>query len=150
MICCYDMHAGLDLGDLTRLNQAPLDQMAELGSRLNPGDDAGRSAFARQVVAVQAILKQTYQVAALLAKRSSDCGEAASIWKTMRDYADHVIVTLSILKDLYPQCGTPELHDLALDYRTAAEKRYQSNLEAALCQKTPLPEGLLPPLTSFA
>ena len=46
--------------------------------------------------------------------------------------------------------GTPELHNLALDYKAAAEKRYQQNLEATVCQKTPLPEGLLSPLTSFA
>jgi len=67
----------------------------------------------------------------------------------MRDYADHVLVSLSVLKDRNPGCGTAELHDLALDYKTAAEKRYQADLEATLCQKAPLPEGLLPPLISL-
>jgi hypothetical protein len=142
------MHAVLDLDDLTRLNQGPLEQMAEFGSKLDPANNTAQAAFHSHVVAVQAVLKQTYKAAALLAKRSADCEEAASVWKKMRDYADYVIITLSILKDRFPQSGTAELHDLALDYRTAAEKRYQSNLEATLCQKTPLPEGLLPPLIS--
>ena len=143
------MNAALDLSDLTRLNQASLDQMAHLGASLNPADENGIAAFSRQVTAVQAVLKQTYQAAALLAKRAANCEEAAGIWKTMSDYANHVMVTLSVLSDRYPQAGTTELHDLALDYKAAADKRYQSNLEATLCQKTPLPEGLLPPLTSF-
>jgi hypothetical protein len=143
------MNAAMDLNDLTRLNQAPLDQMAQLGAKLEPGDGEGHAAFSRQVAAVQGVLKQTYQAAALLARRAADCEEAAQIWKTMSDYANHVMAMLSVLKDRYPQAGTTELHDLALDYKAAAEKRYQANLEATLCQKTPLPEGLLPPLTSF-
>ena len=67
----------------------------------------------------------------------------------MSDYANRVMVILSLLTDRYPESGTAVLHDLALDYKAAADKRYQSNLEATLCQKTPLPKGLLPPLTSF-
>ena len=143
------MNAALDLKDLARLSQAPLDRMAELGASLDPGDETGHVAFSRQVAAVQAVLKQTYQAAALLARRAADCEEAAQIWKTMSDYANHVLVLLSVLKERYPRAGTTELHDLALDYKAAADKRYQSNLEATLCQKTPLPEGLLPPLTSI-
>src|SRR5437867_8523271 len=105
------MNAALNLDDLTRLNQAPLDQMAKLGASLEPSDETGRVTFSRQVAAVQAVLKQTYQAAALLARRAADCAEAAHIWKTMSDYANHVIVILSVLKDRYPQAGTTELHD---------------------------------------
>ncbi len=143
------MNAALGLDDLTRLNQAPLDAMARLGTSLVPGDRTGREAFSRQVAAVQALLKQTYQAAGLLVKRSADCEESARIWKSMGDYANHVLVLLSVLKDRSPECGTAQLHDLALDYKAAADKRYQADLEATLCQKTPLPEGLLPPLTSL-
>ncbi|PWU21970.1 MAG: hypothetical protein C5B50_00415 [Verrucomicrobia bacterium] len=142
------MNAALDLKDLARLNQAPLDQMAQLGATLSPSDTAGQVVFARQIAAVEAVLKQTYQAAALLAKRAADCAEAAQIWKTMSEYANHVMTGLNVLKDRYPQAGATELHDLALDYKSAAEKRCQANLEATLCQKTPLPEGLLPPLKS--
>ncbi len=143
------MNAALDLSDLTRLGQAPLEQMAELGARLDPANEAWRAAFCRQVATVEAILKQTYQAAALLARRAANCEEASQTWKTMSEYANHVMVILSLLEDRFPGSGTAELHDLALDYKAAAEKRYQSNLEATLCQKTPLPEGVLPPLTSF-
>jgi len=55
------MNAALDLDDLTRLSQAPLDAMAQLGASLELGDQSSRETFARQVVAVQALLKQTYQ-----------------------------------------------------------------------------------------
>jgi len=78
-----------------------------------------------------------------LARRSANCEDAGETWKTMSEYANHVMVILGLLKDRYPGAGTVELYDLALDYKVAAEKRYQSNLEATLCQKTPLPEGLL-------
>jgi hypothetical protein len=144
------MNAALDLNDLTRLSQAPLDAMAQLGGSLTLGDRASREAFSRQVAAVQALLKQAYQAAALLARRSADCEESAGIWKSMGDFANHVLALLSVLQDRNPECGTAELHDLALDCKAAADKRYQADLEATLCQKTPLPEGLLPPLTSFA
>jgi len=143
------MNAAVNLEDLTRLNQAPLDQMAQLGANLDRRDETAHTAFSRQVAAVQAVLRQTYQAAARLPRRPADCEEAAQIWKTMSEYANHVMVILSVLKDRYPQAGTAELHDLALDYKAAAERRYEANLEATLCQKTPLPEGLLPPLTSF-
>jgi hypothetical protein len=143
------MNAALDLSDLTRLNQAPLDHMTELGAKLDVADEARRNAFCREVAAVGGVLKQTYQAAALLAKRAANCEEAGQTWKTMSEYANRVMIVLSLLKDRYPDSGTAELYDLALDYKAAAEKRYQSNLEATLCQKTPLPEGLLPPLTSF-
>ena len=144
------MSAALDLDDLTRLNGATLDAMARLGASLEPSDQGSREVFSRQVAAVEALLKQTYQAAALLARRSADCEESARIWKSMADYANQVMVLLSVLKDRDPGCGTGELHDLALDYKAAADKRYHDDLEATLCQKTPLPEGLLPPLTSLA
>ena len=86
----------------------------------------------------------------MLARRSADCEESARIWKSMADYANQVMVLLSLLKDRNPGCGTGQLHDLALDYKAAADKRYQDDLEATLCQKTPLPEGLLLPLASLA
>lgn len=143
------MNAALELHDLTRLNQAPLDAMARLGASLEPRDRTSQEAFSRQVAGVHALLKQTYQAAALLAGRCGDCEASSRVWKSMGDYAERVLVLLSALKDRNPQCGTAELHDLALDYRAAADKRYQADLEATLCQKTPLPEGLLPPLTSF-
>ena len=144
------MNATLDLSDLIRLGQVPLDQMREASSHVDPSDEAASNAFARQVSTVEAVLKQTWRAAALLAKRAANCEEAAGIWRGMSDYANQVMIVLSALKDRHPHCGTPELHNLALDYKVAAERRYQQNLEATVCQKTPLPEGLLPPLTSFA
>jgi hypothetical protein len=142
--------ATLDLADLTHLNQASLDQIMELGQRLDPADTASGVLFAGHVAAVETVLRQSYRAAALLAKRAATCQEAAQVWQTMSSFADRVLATLGLLKDRCPACGVSALYDLALDYKSAAEKRYQLNLEATLCQKMPLPEGLLPPLTSPA
>ena len=144
------MNAALELDDVMRLGQGSLNHLAEIGERLNPQDEAARARFAREVVAVEAIIKQTWQLVALLARRAPSCEETAQIWKTMRDFTDTALAALSRLREAYPTCGTPALHDLALDYRAAAEQRYQQNLEATLCQQTTLPEGLLPPMTSRA
>jgi hypothetical protein len=144
------MNAALQLDDLMRLGQGSFDELAHVGSRLDPRDKAARAEFAHQVIAVETVLKQTWQAVALMARRTPSCEQTAQLWKAMRDFADAALATLSGLRDRYPGCGTAELHDLALDYRAAAEKRGQENLEAASCQQTPLPEGLLPPLTSPA
>ena len=142
------MNAALDLDDLTRLSQAPLDQMAKLGAELDMRDEAAESAFCRQLAAVEAILKQTYQAAALLTKRAANCEEAAHIWKTMSEHANQVLIIVAAVQERNPHGTVAELRDLALDYKAAADQRYQSNLEATVCQRMPLPEGLLPPLTS--
>ncbi len=42
----------------------------------------------------------------------------------------------------YPQCGTPELYDLTLDYIIAAQGRRSQNMEDAECLKMPVPNGL--------
>jgi hypothetical protein len=144
------MSASLELDDLMRLGQGSFDELARAGSRLDPRDNAAQAAFARQVIAVETVLKQTWQAVALLARRTPSCEQTAEVWQSMRDFADRALATLSGLRDRYPGCGTAGLHDLALDYRAAAEKRSRENLEAASCRQTPLPEGVLPPLTSPA
>jgi len=122
--------------------------MMELGQRLDPNDAASERLLASQVKAVETVLRQSYGAAALLAKRAATCQEAAQIWQTMSSFTDRVLGALGLLKNRCPAGAVSALYDLALDYKSAAEKRYQLNLEATLCQKMPLPEGLLPPLTS--
>ncbi len=68
---------------------------------------------------------------------------AAKLWKEMVGFCEEAINALWKLKNLYSGCGTPELYDLALDYRQQAEERYRENLEDSQCQ-TPIPKGLFP------
>lgn len=136
------MNASLELGELIRLGEGSFDDLAEAGHRLDPRDATARATVAHQVIAVETVLRQTWQMIALLARRTPSCEQTAQLWKIMRDFTDAALATLSQLQQRFPEAGTAQLHDLALDYRAAAEKRYQQNLEAALCQTNPLPEGL--------
>jgi len=66
------------------------------------------------------------------------------MWKGMNELCDQALSALKHLKDVYPNCGTPELYDLTLDYKSAAYKRYTENLQDSECRNTPLPTGLFP------
>ena len=63
------------------------------------------------------------------------------------EICDSILKALKSLKDSRPECGTPQLYDLALDYKNAAFKRYQLNQEAIQWEKTEIPEGLFPKIT---
>jgi hypothetical protein len=62
----------------------------------------------------------------------------------MGDLGDAVVTVLRELKSTYPNCGTPELYDLMLQYRGEAQERYYQNLQDSECQTTPA--GLFPKL----
>ena len=83
----------------------------------------------------------------LLAKRTTDLRELCDIWKTASEICDSILKALKSLKDSRSECGTPQLYDLALDYKNAAFKRYQLNQEALQWEKTEIPEGLFPKST---
>jgi hypothetical protein len=68
----------------------------------------------------------------------------AQIWKAIEGFCDFTITTLKDLKDKYPGCGTPELYDLALDYKLACQKRHRGAIEEATCQKVAMPDRLFP------
>jgi hypothetical protein len=88
--------------------------------------------------------KCAYKIAVCLAKRTTDLRELCDIWKTASEICDSILKALKSLKDSRPECGTPQLYDLALDYKNAAFKRYQLNQEALQWEKTEIPEGLFP------
>ncbi len=89
---------------------------------------------------------QTYGVAAALAKKADDLNEVAEIWNAMGHFCHSALQILADLKHKYPQGGAPELYDLLLDYKLAANKRYTNALQEATCQKTEFPKGLFPKL----
>ncbi len=55
---------------------------------------------------------------------------------------------LKAWKDIYPHCGTPELYDLALDYKIAAQERLTENMQDAewLKNNPAAPNGLFQPM----
>jgi hypothetical protein len=131
--------------DLLQINRPQIDEMQRIGDSFSdPNVPGACEAFTRQVKIVEGILVQTYGLGTALAKRAEDLREVAEIWNGMSSFCNAALLTLSSLKDKYPYCGTPQLYDLALDYKLACDKRYRGVLEEIACQSTEFPKGLFP------
>jgi len=100
--------------------------------------------FFKRARNVQASIINTYQVTALTSVQTPNPAEAAAMWKKMSDLCENALRALRNLKNVFPNCGTPELYDLTLDYKAEADKRYYQNLQDSECAKIPAPEGLFP------
>jgi hypothetical protein len=132
---------------LDSVNDCQVAGMKKAGETLDPSKQESCETFSKHVINVQAAIIHTYQLTAFASLREADPAEAASLWKEMGKLCEKAVNVLKTLKDTYPYCGTPQLYDLALDYRSEAEKRYYQNLQDAECAKMPLPEGLFPKTT---
>jgi hypothetical protein len=137
----------LTIDDVARLNREPIEDLRRTAAGLNPGDVDSCRLFANEVARVETVLKQTYKAAALMARRADTPEQEAEVWRRMQEFAGAVIDALKQLTEVYPNCGTPELYNLALDYRLAADKRLTNTNEAIQCQSLPKPEGLFPRMT---
>lgn len=125
-----------------------LKEIAAVGASFaDPSEEHVCEAFRRQVAMLEGALRQTFRAATLMAKKSGELEEVADIWKRMSGFCDSVSVTLSSLKTKYPDCGTPELCDLALGYEQACEDRLRNVQEEIQCQRIELPKGMLPELS---
>ena len=142
-----DMSGCLTIHDVTQLGRKPIEELRTTAEALDPSDEGSCEIFGRQVTALEAILKHTYKEAALMARRSESLAQEAEVWQAMSEFADAVMEALKQLKVTYPNCGTPELYDLALDYKLAAEKRHALTIESIKCQTLPMPDGLFPQTT---
>lgn len=100
--------------------------------------------FTRQVKQVEGVLRNTYGIAASLAKKAETLEEVAEIWGQMSELCDQALQALRTLKDKYADCGTPELYDLALDYKLACDERHRNVLEEIACARREFPKGLFP------
>lgn len=114
----------------------------------NPDIPASCEAFSAQVHLVHAAVINTYSLGATLSSRAGgDLKKAAVIWETISDFCRTALVAVSKLKNHYPHCGTPELHDTLLEYFSQCQKRLSNVLEEISCQKKSLPKGLFPALS---
>jgi hypothetical protein len=100
--------------------------------------------FFKHVRNVQASIVNGYQIVAFTALRAPGPAEAAALWKQISLMCEDALRALRTLKNSFPNCGTPELYDLTLDYKSEADKRYYQNLEDSECAKIAAPEGLFP------
>ena len=100
--------------------------------------------FTKQVRAVEGWLRVTYSLTARIAKRTEDLEEIAEMWFRMNNFCDAAIKVIAGLKDRFPDCGTPELYNLVLDYKLASDVRRQEALEETECLTKTFPMGLFP------
>ena len=139
------MKACLNFDDLLQLNQPQIEEMRRVGeSFADPTEPGACEAFTHQVKVVEGLLRQTYRVAVALTKKAADLREVAEIWSAMSSFCSTTLLALASLKDKYPNSGTPQLYDLALDYKLACDKRHREVLEEISCQSTTFPQGLFP------
>jgi len=141
------MRASISMSDLAEAAKSPLEELRTTGEKLDPKERDSCAVFGRCVIAAETALKMAYKLAAMSAKRSQSLEEEAQIWSDMSQLCDSMIGALKALKDKFPREGTPELYELAIDYKLASEKRSSRTVEAIQCQSIPMPEGLFPRTT---
>ena len=139
------MSTCLSLRDLVEINQPQIADLQRVGNAFFDSEAPGAcEAFSKQVRLVEGVLTQTYGVATVIARKTADLNEVAEIWGLMSVFCNSVMHVLSALRHKYPDCGTPELYDLSLDYKLASHKRYRGVLQEIACQTAEFPKGLLP------
>ena len=144
------MESCISLADVREISRRPLAHLAEMGGQLDPAKQESTVIMREEVLRTEERLKQFYQLGVVAARLSSGPAQAVEVWKAVSEFADETLAVLSTLKDKYPTCGTPELYDLALEYKSAAMKRAKLNEEATRCQTLTAPPGLFPPMPSTA
>jgi hypothetical protein len=135
----------LDSDVLNSVNRCQIAEMEKIARQLDPEQPASCARFGDQVRNVQAAIIHTWQMTAYASLRQSEPAAAAKLWKAMSEFCDHALTVLRQVKETFPRCGTPELYDLTLDYKIAADQRHYQSLEDAECALTPAPKGLFPP-----
>src|SRR5438552_944849 len=70
--------------------------------------------FYKRVRSLESLVTTSYMLAVRLAKRTTDLKKLCEIWKAASDICDSFLDELKTLKDARPECGTPQLYDLAL------------------------------------
>lgn len=128
----------VDFKDVDALNRCDVSEMERFGNQLDPELPESCEEFGQHVQKVQAALIHTYAMIARSAVRKENPADAAALWEIMRDFCDFTVEKLENLKERFPLCGTPELYDLSLDYRLAAEEGYDQNTRDAECLNLPI------------
>jgi hypothetical protein len=138
----------LSFGDVVEVGRPRIAEMERVGNMYLNGDSAEAcAAFTHQVGLVEGTVVQTYGIAAAFTRKAEDLSDVSDVWKTMSQFCQTALEVLLKLKDKYPHCGTPQLYDVVLDYKLAADKRYRGAIEEAECQKMDFPKGLLPEMS---
>lgn len=110
-------------------------------SELDPSQGDACKIFTSHVQNVEAALRHTYQITSFIALRRESPAEAAKLWEAMVGFCASAIDALKAAKARYPNCGTSDTYDLAIDYWRESNDRLKENLEDAKWE-TQIPAGL--------
>jgi len=129
------------------VNRQQLEAMQKAGETLDPKSLDSCDTFSDAVRKVESAIIHTYQLIASIAVKESDPARAADDWRCMNEFCDEALDKLGEWKGVYPLCGTPELYDLTLDYKLAAQERFMENMQdGEWLKKNPNPPtGLFQP-----
>jgi hypothetical protein len=135
----------IEFSEILDIHRSQIDRVREEGDSLtDPETPQACEAFSRQVRALESCVDSVYRIAVGMARKAPNLEEAAEVWKGVCRFCQAALQVLAGLKDKFPDCGTPELYDLVLDCKLAADKRHQRIAEEMACQTTLFPAGLLP------
>lgn len=142
------MSTCLPFDALVAVSAIQLDTFAAIGNQIDAQNTQSCFVFARLVEGLETVLRQTYQAAARSARDAGNPADAAVIWEQMGGFVDGILKKLSSLKEVYHDCGTHALYDLALEYKFASQRRHNDSQEEAACQnENRIPAGLFPAMT---
>jgi hypothetical protein len=131
------------LEQLEEVNQAQVDELIRVSKEHpNPRVYEDCAAFSKQVRMVESFITTTYALTARMTRKSDDLEEISDAWKRMEGMCSRALEVLAKLKHQYPDCGTPELYDLVLDYKNASSDRHKGVQEEIACQDQELPDHL--------
>jgi hypothetical protein len=128
---------------VARVNEGQLQEMCRAVHSLDPGSESTTEELQRHVKAVEAIVVYNYQLAAYNAVRLPAEG-AANEWENYLNLCNAALRTLGEAKAKFSGTSTPDVYDLALDYKAAAIERRDFNRNIIECQKLDIPAGLFP------
>lgn len=134
----------LELDVVDTVNRCNISELEKLGESLDPQRPDSCDKFGEHVAGVQAALVHTYRIVSYVAVRTDDPKLAAQHWKQMGEFCDLALNALKTLKEKFPYCGTFAVYDLALDYKLAADERYNQNIRDSECLNLAIPPGLFP------
>jgi hypothetical protein len=129
---------------ILEIGRGELDEMAQAAdiaqSKIDGQDDG--DAFEDKVKLVEGFMRQVWRIAVQTSRNTDELESIASIWQSFISFCDDVVRISEAYKDAFLHGETSELYDLALDYRIAAQERYNDVLEEIRCLKIETPAGL--------
>lgn len=134
----------LSLDDVAQINRERIAEMEKKARELDPTLEESNAIFAAQVRTIETCLKYSWFAFVTLARRMADPEGQCELWKRASEVCDEIIKAMQAVKRQFPHCGTPELYDLALDYKNAALERYELNVETLRWKDRPMPPQLFP------